>query len=219
MRKPLWVPNAEWIDKANITRFINFVNRTHGLDIGSYADLYRWSVDRIPEFWASVWDFTEIKASRRFDKVVADLAKYPGTDWFPGARLNFAENLLRFRDDHPAFIFRGEGGKSATMTYAELFDSVARLSGALRNMGIAAGDRIAGYMPNLIETAVAMLAAVSVGAVWSSCGTELGAGAVADRLGQIGPKVLFTVDAQVYKGKVVNILSNVREDCRRNSIA
>ena len=211
MRKPLWVPPAEWIDKANITRFINFVNRTRGLDIGSYAELYRWSVDRIPEFWASVWDFTEIKASRRFDKVVADLAKYPGTDWFPGARLNFAENLLRFRDDHPAFVFRGEDGRSASMSYAELYDSVARLSKALRNMGIVAGDRVAGYMPNLMETAVAMLAATSIGAVWSSCGTELGAGAVADRLGQIGPKVLFTVDAQVYKGKVVNVLANVEK--------
>ncbi|MGC9967751.1 MAG: acetoacetate--CoA ligase [Syntrophobacteraceae bacterium] len=211
MRKPLWVPTAEWIDKANITRFINFVNRTCGLDIRSYAELYRWSVDRIPEFWASVWDFTEIKASRRFDKVVADLAKYPGTDWFPGARLNFAENLLRFRDNHPAFVFRGEDGKAATMTYAELFDSVARLSRALRDMGIVAGDRVAGYMPNLIETAVAMLAATSIGAVWSSCGTELGAGAVADRLGQIGPKVLFTVDAQVYKGKVINVLANVEK--------
>jgi len=211
MRKPLWVPSAEWVDKANITRFINFVNRTYCLDVGSYAELYRWSVDRIPEFWASVWDFTEIKASRRFDKVVTDLAKYPGTDWFPGARLNFAENLLRFLDDHPAFVFRSEGGRSATMTYAELFDQVARLSGALRAMGIAAGDRVAGYMPNLIETAVAMLAAVSIGAVWSSCGTELGSAAVADRLGQIGPKVLFTVDAQVYKGKVVNVLSNVKK--------
>jgi acetoacetyl-CoA synthetase len=211
MRKPLWVPPAEWIDKANITRFINFVNRTRGLEISSYAELYKWSVDRIPEFWASVWDFTEIKASRRFDKVVADLAKYPGTDWFPGARLNFAENLLRFRDDHPAFIFRGEDGRSASMSYAELYDSVARLSKALRNMGIVAGDRVAGYMPNLMETAVAMLAATSIGAVWSSCGTELGAGAVADRLGQIGPKVLFTVDAQVYKGKVVNVLANVEK--------
>ena len=211
MRKPLWVPPAELIDKANITRFINFVNRTCGLDIRSYGDLYRWSVERIPEFWASVWDFVEIKASRRYDKVVDDLTKFPGTDWFPGARLNFAENLLRFRDDHPAFVFRGEDRKSATMTYAELFDSVARLSKALRNMGIVAGDRVAAYMPNLMETAIAMLAATSIGAVWSSCGTELGARAVADRLGQIGPKVLFTVDAQLYKGKAVNVLSNVEK--------
>ncbi len=211
MRKPLWVPPAELIDKANITRFINFVNRTYGRNIRSYGDLYRWSVERIPEFWASVWDFVEIKASCRYDKVVDDLTKFPGTDWFPGARLNFAENLLRFRDDHLAFVFRGEDRKSATMTYAELFDSVARLSKALRNMGIVAGDRVAAYMPNLMETAIAMLAVTSIGAVWSSCGTELGARAVADRLGQIGPKVLFTVDAQLYKGKAVNVLANVEK--------
>ena len=151
------------------------------------------------------------KPPRRYDKVVDDLTKFPGTDWFPGARLNFAENLLRFRDDHPAFVFRGEDRKSATMTYAELFDSVARLSKALRNMGIVAGDRVAAYMPNLMETAIAMLAVTSIGAVWSSCGTELGARAVADRLGQIGPKVLFTVDAQLYKGKAVNVLANVEK--------
>ena len=211
MRKPIWSPSAEWKDRANATRFISFVNRTRGRDIRSYDELYRWSVEKIPEFWASVWDFVEIKASRGYDKVVDDLAKFPGTDWFPGARLNFAENLLRFRDDRPAFVFRGEDRKSATMTYAELYSAVARLSKALRDMGIVAGDRVAAYMPNLMETAIAMLATTSIGAVWASCGTELGARAVADRLGQIGPKVLFTVDGQFYKGKVVNVLSNVEK--------
>ena len=219
MRKPLWVPPAELIDKANITRFINFVNRTCGRDIRSYGDLYRWSVEKIPEFWASVWDFVEIKASRRYDKVVDDLTKFPGTDWFPGARLNFAENLLRFRDDHPAFVFRGEDRKSATMTYAELYNSVARLSKALRDMGIVAGDRVAAYMPNLMETAIAMLAVTSIGAVWSSCGTELGARAVADRLGQIGPKVLFTVDASALQGKSRKRPLKCRENREGNPFA
>ena len=214
MRKPIWIPSAEWKDRANATRFISFVNRTYGLDIRSYDDLYRWSVDKIPEFWASVWDFVEIKASRKYDKVVDDLTKFPGTDWFPGARLNFAENLLRFRDEHPAFVFRGEDRKSATMTYAELYNSVARLSKSLRDMGIVAGDRVAAYMPNLMETAIAMLATTSIGAVWASCGSELGASAVSDRLGQIGPKVLFTVDGQFYKGKVINALANVEKVAR-----
>ncbi|MGA3114727.1 MAG: acetoacetate--CoA ligase [Syntrophobacteraceae bacterium] len=210
-RKPLWVPPVEWKNKANMSRFIEFVNRTCGQQIDSYAGLYRWSVERIPEFWAAVWDFVEIKASRKYDKVVEDLAMFPGTEWFPGARLNFAENLLRFRDGHPAFVFRGEDKRSASMTYAELHNAVARLSKSLRDMGIVAGDRVGAYMPNLIETAVAMLAVTSIGAVWSSCGTELGAGAVADRLGQIGPKVLFTVDAQLYKGKAINVLANVEK--------
>ncbi|MFZ2445133.1 MAG: acetoacetate--CoA ligase [Syntrophobacteraceae bacterium] len=211
MRKPLWIPSEEWKDRANITRFIGSVNKRHGLAISTYDDLYKWSVSKIPEFWAAVWDFVEIKASRAYDRVVDDLDKYPGTKWFPGARLNFAENLLRFRDDRPAFVFRREDMKSATMTYRELYDATARLSAALRGAGIVAGDRIAAYMPNIIETAVAMLAATSVGAVWSSCGAELGAAAVPDRLGQIGPKILFTVDGQIYKGKAVNVLQNVEK--------
>ncbi len=209
MRKPLWVPSQQWKSQANITRFINFVNRKYGLKADTYRDLYEWSVENIPDFWAAVWDFVEIKASRGYDRVVDDLGKYPGASWFPGARLNFAENLLRYRDDHPAFVFRGEDKKSASMTYAQVYDSVARLAKALKNTGIAPGDRVAAYMPNLVETAVAMLAATSIGAVWSSCGSELGPVAVSDRLGQIGVKVLFAVDGQFYKGKTVNILPNV----------
>ena len=164
----------------------------------------------IPQFWEAVWDFVGIRASRRFDKVVDDPGKFPGATWFPGARLNFAENLLRFRDDNPAFVFRREDGKRAQMSYRELCESVARLAAALRRHGIVPGDRIAAYMPNTIETAVTMLAATSIGAVWASCGTELGTTAVVDRLGQIGPKILFTVDGQIYKGKTVDVLERVR---------
>ncbi|MGC9158732.1 MAG: acetoacetate--CoA ligase [Terracidiphilus sp.] len=210
-RKPLWVPSAEWKEKANVSRFMEFVNRTHGLDLASYADLHKWSVDRIPEFWADVWDFVEIKASRKYDKVVEDLDRFPGTEWFPGARINFAENLLRYRDQRLAFIFRGEEGKAVSMTYAELYNSVARLAKSLRTMGVVKGDRVAAYMPNFMETAIAMLAATSIGAVWSSCGAELGPGAVVDRLGQIDPKVLFTVDGHFYKGKPINLLPNVEK--------
>lgn len=209
MRKPLWIPSEEWKRKANITRFMAMAAERHGMKMDTYADLYNWSIERIPDFWAAVWDFVGIRASRGYDEVVRDMGRYPGTKWFPGARLNFAENLLRYRDERLAFVFRGEGGRSASMTYSVLYNSVARLAKALRVCGIVPGDRIAAYMPNLMETAVAMLATTSAGAVWSSCGTELGAGAVADRLGQIGPKILFTVDGQFYKGKTVNVLQNV----------
>src|SRR4030043_828066 len=122
-----------------------------------------------------MWEFAEVKASRKWDQVAEDLKKFPGTKWFPGAKLNFAENLLRYRDDRLAFIFRGETQKSAKMTYAELYSTVARLAASLRKLGIQPGDRVAGYMPNLMETAMAMLAATSVGAVWSSCATDIGA--------------------------------------------
>jgi len=211
MSEPLWVPSEERVKQANITRFIGLVNEKHGFEIESYDQLCKWSIENIPEFWKLTWEFGEIKASRGYDVIVDDLDKFPGAKWFIGARLNFAENLLRYRDDHAAFIFRGETQKSARMTYAELYDSVARLAKPLREIGVASEDRVAAYMPNLMETAVAMLAATSLGAIWSSCGTELGPGAVVDRLGQIEPKVLFTVGGYPYKGKVFNVLSRLEK--------
>jgi acetoacetyl-CoA synthetase len=206
MREPLWVPSEERVKQANITRFIGLVNERHGFKIESYDQLCKWSIENIPEFWKLMWEFGEIKASRGYDVVVDDLDKFPGAKWFIGARLNFAENLLRYRDDHAAFVFSGETQKSARMTYAELYDSVARLAKPLRKIGVASKDRVAAYMPNLMETAIAMLAATSIGAIWSSCGTELGPGAVVDRLGQIEPKVLFAVGGYPYKGKVFDVL-------------
>ncbi len=206
MGKLLWQPSEERIKQANMTKLIDFVNKKHGLEINSYAQLYNWSIENIPDFWAAMWEFGEIKASRGYDKVVDDLGKFPGARWFIGARLNFAENLLRYRDDHVAFIFRGETRKSAKRTYAEVYNSVARLAKSLREIGIAPGDRVCAYMPNLTETAVAMLAATSVGATWASCGAELGTQAALDRLGQIEPKVLFTADGYFYKGKTFDTL-------------
>jgi len=211
MRKPLWVPSEEYIKHANITRFISFVNKKHGLQINSYDGLYKWSIENIQDFWAAMWQFGKIKASCKYNVVVDDLTKFPGAKWFIGSRLNFAKNLLRYRDDHLAFVFRGEIQKSASMTYAELYDSVACLAKPLREVGVSPGERVAAYMPNLMETAVAMLATTSLGGIWSSCGTELGPGAVLDRLIQIEPKVLFTVDENLYKGKIFNVLPNVEK--------
>ena len=211
MKKPLWKPSQDRIKNANATRFINFVNQKYGKAFKTYKELYEWSVDSIPDFWAAMWDFAEIKTSKRYDQVVDDLKKFPGAKWFPGTRLNFAENLLRYRDDRLAFIFKGETQKSAQMTYAELYRTVARLAKSLREIGIVPGDRVVGYMPNLMETAMAMLAATSIGAVWSSCATDIGAQAALDRLGQIEPKVLFTVDGHFYKGKSFSTLGNAAE--------
>jgi acetoacetyl-CoA synthetase len=211
MKKLLWEPSPEIREQANITRFIAFVNSQRNLKISNYWELYQWSIDRIPEFWASVWDFVGIKASRGYDEVVDDLNRFPGARWFSGSRLNFAENLLRYRDDHLAFIFKGENVKEASLTYAELYEQVARLASSLRKLGIKPGDRVAAYMPNLIETAIAMLAATSVGAVWSSCASDLGAHAALDRIGQIEPRVLFAADGYFFKGKRIDSLHNVVE--------
>jgi len=211
MKTPLWTPSEARIKKANLTHFIGYVNKKHGKKIGTFHELHRWSVEQIPEFWARLWEFSDVKASRAYDQVVDDLGKFPGANWFSGARLNFAENLLRHRDDRLAFIFRGEDRKSAKMTYAELYTAVAGLAKSLRGMGVAPGDRVAAYMPNLMETAIAMLAATSIGGVWSSCATDIGPQAALDRLGQIEPKVLFTVDGYFYKGKQFSSLDNAAE--------
>lgn len=211
MKQPLWRPSQDRIKNANMTRFIKFVNQKYSEKFTSYNDVYQWSIDRITDFWAAMWDFVEIKASRKYDQVVDDLTTFPGARWFIGAKLNFAENLLRYRDDRVAFIFRGETQKSARMTYRDLYATVARLSESLRTIGVKPGDRVAGYMPNLMETAIAMLAATSVGAVWASCATDIGGHAVLDRLGQIEPTVLFTVDGYFYKGKSFSSLGNAAE--------
>ncbi len=214
MRTPLWTPSQERKQDANVTRFIHEINARHKLNLASYAELYRWSVENIPAFWAATWDFAEIKASKHYDQVVDDLRKFPGAKWFPGARLNFAENLLRYRDDQLAFIFKGETQTSKRMTYAELYDSVARLAYSLKETGVGAGDRVVGYMPNLIETAIAMLAATSLGATWSSCATDIGPSAAIERLGQIEPKVMITADGYFYKGKQFDTLGHAAEVAR-----
>ena len=211
MTKLLWKPYEKQRKQANITRFINFINKKYGLKIDSYDELYNWSIQEIPNFWAAMWDFGGIIASRGYDEVVDDPSRLPGAKWFSGARLNFAENLLRRNDGHTAFIFKGETQQPIRMTYAQVHQSVARLAKSLREIGVVPGNRVAAYMPNLIETAIAMLAAASVGAVWCSCATDLGPQAVLDRLGQIEPKVLFTVDGYSYGGKRFSSLPNVVE--------
>lgn len=211
MKEPLWKPSAERIKNANMTRFIDFVNTRFDKKLTGYFDLYEWSVTDIPAFWEAVWDFAGIKASRRFDTVVEDLKVFPGTRWFPGAKLNFAENLLRYRDDQVAFAFKGETRPTVFMTYRELYRTVGRLAGALKASGVRMGDRVVGYMPNMMETAIGMLAATSLGATWASCGSELGRQAVIDRFSQINPKVLITVDGYLYKAKAFNMIDDVAE--------
>jgi len=211
VKQPLWIPSQERIKHANMTRFMTFVNTQYNKNFTSYFELYDWSITRIPDFWAAVWDFVGIKASRPYEKVVEDLTVFPGTKWFPGAELNFAENLLRYRDKKVAFIFKCETRPPVYITYEELYRTVARLADALRKAGVTKGDRVVAYMPNMPETAIAMLAATSLGATWASCGSELGVQAVIDRFSQIEPKVLFTVDGYLYKNKPFPMLSDVTE--------
>ena len=211
MGKMLWQPSEERVRNSNMYRFMSFVNDRHEQTFADYDGLYAWSVNHIPEFWAAVWDFVGIQASRGYDRVIDHEHKMPGAKWFPGARLNFAENLLRFRDDSVALIFKGEDHPTVKMTYAELYDEVARLAKSLKAYGVGVGDRVVGFMPNMPAAVTAMLAATSIGAVWSSCSPDFGIKGVLDRFGQIKPKVLFVANGYFFKGKSLDSLSRVAE--------
>jgi acetoacetyl-CoA synthetase len=211
MAKLLWKPSEEKIKNSNMYRFMNFINEKHQQDFKEYEPLYQWSIDNIPDFWASFWEFAQIKFSKPYDRVIDDVTKMPGAKWFEGARLNFAENLLSFADDHIALIFRGEDQVRREVTYAELYDEVARVAKSLKEAGVQKGDRVAGFMPNMPEAVSAMLAATSLGAIWSSCSPDFGIKGVLDRFGQIKPKVLFTANGYFFKGKGLDSLVRVSD--------
>jgi acetoacetyl-CoA synthetase len=221
MDQPLWTPSPDRVNRANLTRFIAAA-RAAGAPADGYPGLYRWSVEQPEAFWPLLWRFTGVVAERRADgrewdqvAVGSDRMAPPdperGPRWFLGARLNFAENLLRRSDDHDALVFWNERGPQRRLSYAELNRDVARVGAALRDSGVGVGDRVAGYLPNLPETVVAMLAAASLGAVWSSCSPDFGANGVLDRFGQIAPKVLFCADGYRYAGKEIDSLGRARE--------
>ncbi len=211
MRKLLWEPSPAQIEQSNMYRFMRYVSERQGKAFTNYEELYQWSIEAIPDFWAAAWDFLDIQASRTGDPVVDDPGKMPGARWFEGARLNFAENLLRYRDDQTALIFKGEDRPVRRMTYAELYQAVTRTAAALRACGVTVGDRVVGFMPNMPEAIVAMLAASSLGATWSSCSPDFGIKGVLDRFGQIKPKVLFTANGYAFKGKAIDSLGRIAD--------
>ena len=201
---PLWTPSPERVAATNVTAFRDWLAAERGVVLADVAALWRWSVDDIESFWAAVWQYGGVIASRGCDDVLVDGDKMPGARWFTGARLNYAENLLRRRDDAPAMIFQGENGARRELSHAALYARVAQTAAALRADGVAAGDRVAGFMPNAPETAIAMLATASLGAIWSSCSPDFGIRGVMDRFGQITPKVLFCADGYFYNGKTID---------------
>ncbi len=209
MAKMLWEPTREQIRNSNMYRFMNFVNEKFDQNFSEYTPLYEWSVENINDFWIAMWEFAGIKASTSYQRVIDDVTKMPGAKWFEGARLNFAENLLRYRDDRTALVFKGEASVRSELTYAQLYDAVARVARSLREMGVEPGDRVVGFMPNMPESIIAMLAAASVGATWSSCSPDFGKKGVLDRFGQIKPKVLFTADGYFFKGKALDSLERI----------
>ena len=210
MGKLLWQPSEAQIKNANMTNFIEFINKKYGLSIKDYLELYNWSIDQSPNFWAAMWEYGSIIASKPYEQVVMNIEDMLGAKWFTGAKLNFAQNLLRYRDDQTALVFKSEGKeKTVKLTYAELYDRVARLARSLREAGVETGDRVTGFMPNMNETIIAMLAATSIGAIWSSCSPDFGIKGVLDRFGQIEPKILFTANGYYYNGKAHDSLSRI----------
>jgi acetoacetyl-CoA synthetase len=209
----LWEPGAERTASAQITRFMQRVRDEHDPAVMDYAGLHRFSVESPRSFWSLVWDFCAVRG-RPGDTVLTDGDHMPGAHWFPGARLNFAENLLRFRDERPAIVFESESGLTRQLSTDALYLQVASVAAALRAAGIRPGDRVAGFLPNLPETIVAMLATTSVGAIWSSCSPDFGTQGVVDRLGQIEPRILFSTDAYRYNGKTHDCLGRIREITR-----
>ena len=223
---PLWEPGPERVARANLTAFMRWL-RDDGLVSAAgapddYPSLYDWSVREPAAFWRAVWLFCGVISDQRacaepWDVVGIGLDRMAPPDpergprWFPGARLNFAENLLRHRDTHPAIVSWTERGAGKTLTYASLYSEVARCAAALRRAGVGTGDRVAAFTPNVPETVIAMLAAASLGAIWSSCSPDFGAKGVLDRFGQIDPKVLICADRYQYAGKTIDIRDRVRE--------
>ncbi len=208
MTAPLWSPSPERVAAATITAFRHTLEHQWRVSLRDYAALYRFSLDRPDEFWSSVWDFTGIRGSRG-GRVTEHLERMPGARFFPGARLNFAENLLRRTDDGPALMFNGESRVHRTVSARELRRDVGRFADALRRAGIQAGDRVAGFVPNIPEAIVAALGCAAVGAVWSSCSPDFGVQGVLDRFGQIQPRLLVTADGYFYGGKIHDSLSRV----------
>ena len=223
---PMWTPSPEQVARANMTKFIDFVRARGATDVRDYESLYRWSIDRLDTFWPAVWEFCGIIAESRgapqpWDRVVIGAQRvappdpHLGPRWFDGARLNFAENLLRFRDDREALVFWNENGVQRRLTYNELYAEVTRVAAALHAHGVGIGDRVAGFMPNMPEAVIAMLATASLGAMWSSCSPDFGVAGVFDRFGQIEPRVLFCADGYTYAGKEIDSLDRVRDIMQR----
>ena len=207
---PLWTPPAQWREEVSMARFMHWAGERRGRAFADYDELWRWSVTELEDFWAAIWEFCGVRASRSYEQVL-DTRRMPGAKWFAAAELNYAENLLvgpvtvraaraRARDE-VAVVHASELRELGELTWGELWDEVAAVAGGLRALGVERGDRVVAYMPNIPETLVALLAVASIGAVWSSAAPEFGARSVIDRFAQIEPKAMLAVDGYRYAGK------------------
>ncbi|MEW7973004.1 MAG: acetoacetate--CoA ligase [Candidatus Thiodiazotropha endolucinida] len=206
---PVWIPSKKLMEQSQMARFMRQAGEQQGREFTDYGQLWEWSVTEPVAFWSALWRFCDVVASREWDELLQDGNLMPGARWFIGARLNFAENLLRFRDDHPALICIGEEEGGGTLQYTELYHASARLAAALCQLGIKPGDRVAAILPNIPHTVIGMLATSWLGAVWSSCSPDFGSEGIVDRFGQIEPKLLIVADGYRYKGRSIDIRDKI----------
>ncbi|MEQ9518353.1 MAG: acetoacetate--CoA ligase [Parvibaculum sp.] len=213
-QQPIWQPEPTRIGNAAMTKFRVVAAEKASRPLADYDALHAWSVSETAAFWDLVWDFCDIRASVKGARVLGKTG-LPGAEFFPDAKLNFAENLLRKRDGSIALHFNNEGEMKPSLAWSSLYDKVSQFAQALRDWGVTPGDRVAGYMPNMPETIIAMLAAASVGATWSSCSPDFGPTGVLDRFGQIEPKVLIACDGYRYNGKRLSLATNLSAVCEK----
>ena len=209
MNTILWKPSKDQIKSSQLEAFRLQVNNRFNLNIKNYSELHSWSISNISDFWKAIWGFMALECSSNYKQVVDDVNKMPGAKWFEGARFNFAENLLRFRSNKAAIHFQSENNTNKTISYNKLYSQVEKLASSLRKMGVEKGDRIVGYMPNIPEAIIGMLATTSIGAIWSSCSPDFGIQGVLDRFTQIKPKIIFAADGYFYNGKSFNSIDKL----------
>ncbi len=209
--QPMWQPGAERIAAAHVTVFRQFVNQRHGLQLADYEALWQWSIRNLGDFWSAVWDSSDVKAEHRGVQAYVPAESMPDARFFPDARLNFAQNLLRRKDDLPAILFWGEDKVRRDLTWRQLHAEVSRMQQWLAAQGVGPGDRVAAYLPNLPEAVITMLAASSLGAVFTSASPDFGAQGLIDRFGQVQPKVLVACDGYFYAGKTVDVRDKLAE--------
>jgi acetoacetyl-CoA synthetase len=211
MTTPLWQPSKKNVEQTQLYQFMQKINQSHSLSLSSYSALHQWSVTHSEHFWVDLWDYCQVIGSKGEEPYLIDNDKMPGAQWFPSAKINFAENLLRFRDDRTALIFRNESNTRIEISYEELYARVTQFASGLKALNVKKGDVVAGLLPNLPDAVIAMLAATSLGAIWTSCSPDFGIQGVIDRFGQVKPKVLFTVSNYLYNGKVIDCRSKIEE--------
>ena len=199
--KVLWEPSFSSIKKTNLTHFQSRINQKYNLSIDNYLDLHNWSINYLDQFWEEVWEFSNIKFSKIFSQIKTNNDDIWDTKWFVDSKLNYAENLLRFKNDDIAIYFYGENKIEKTLTFNHLFTEVSKVAYSFKKLGLKKGDRVAAFIPNIPEAVIAMLATTSIGAVWTSCSPDFGVEGVLDRFMQINPKILITSDGYYYKGK------------------